>query len=77
MTTRERLPELLCCPFRRRIDGYIVMEDSAGAQVHDDEYVQRRNVAVTTTKKSHAATTKTIGWRIESWDRLAGSSYGV
>ena len=38
---RERLSELLCCPFRRRMGRYIVMEDSSGAQIHDDEYVQR------------------------------------
>ena len=41
MPARERLPELLRGPFRRRVGGYIVMQDSAGAQIHDDEYVQR------------------------------------
>src|SRR5688572_6668212 len=28
MTTRERLPELLGGPFRRRVGGHVVMEDS-------------------------------------------------
>jgi hypothetical protein len=31
VTTRERLPELLRGPFRRRVGGHIVIEDSAGA----------------------------------------------
>src|SRR5215217_6037394 len=41
MTASERLAELLRGPFRRRVGGHIVMQDSAGAQIHDDKYVQR------------------------------------
>ena len=41
MPARKRLPELLCGPFRRRVGGHVVMEDSAGAQIHDDEHIQR------------------------------------
>jgi hypothetical protein len=40
MTVGERLPELLQSPFRRRVGGYVVMEDSTSAQVHNHEYVQ-------------------------------------
>ncbi len=40
MTARERLAQLLRGPFRRRVRGHIVMQDSAGAQIHDDKYVQ-------------------------------------
>ena len=41
MPARKRLPELLRGPFRRRVGGHVVMEDSAGAWIHDDEHIQR------------------------------------
>ena len=39
MPARKRLPELLRGPFRRRVGGHVVMEDSAGAQIHHDEHI--------------------------------------
>jgi hypothetical protein len=41
MIARERLPELLQGPFRGRVGGHVVMENSTGAQLHDHEYVKR------------------------------------
>lgn len=41
MIARERLPELLQDPLRGRVSGHVVMENSAGAQSHDHEYVKR------------------------------------
>ena len=40
MTARERLPELLHAPFRRRVGGHVVVEDSTGAQFHDYKHIQ-------------------------------------
>ena len=40
MAARERLPELLRPPFRRRVRGHVVMQDPTGAQFHDHEHVQ-------------------------------------
>src|SRR4030095_7115889 len=41
MTARQCLPELLHRPLRRRVGGHVVMQDSTGAQFHDDHYVER------------------------------------
>src|SRR4051794_38682876 len=40
MTSRKCLPELLYRPFRRRVRGDVVMNNSSAAQFHQDEDVQ-------------------------------------
>lgn len=40
MTSRECLPKLLRAPFRRRMRRHVLMQDSARAQIHDNQYVQ-------------------------------------
>lgn len=58
MTVGERLPEVWHGPFRRRVRGHIVMEDSGVPRSMTMNTYSVRNVAVTTTKKSHAAITR-------------------
>lgn len=58
MTVGERLPEVWHGPFRRRVRGHIVMEDSGVPRSMTMNTYSVRNVAVTTTKKSHAAITQ-------------------
>jgi len=41
MTARERLPELLNGLLSLRVGSHIVMEDFAGAQFHDHQWIQR------------------------------------
>jgi hypothetical protein len=53
---RETIPELLDGPFSRWVRGDVPVKDSPRRDVENAKTYSRWNVAVTTTKKSHAST---------------------
>ena len=60
MVVCQKFAELLNRPFRRGMIGYIDKENPAGANLHRDEDVNTRKVALTETKKSQA--TIALAW---------------
>jgi hypothetical protein len=72
MVARKRLPELLQGPLRRGMGGYVVMQNPSCSQFQDHEYIKDTELAVITTKKSHAMIT--LAWlRTKVSQRCLGS----